>query len=122
MACRWARLQADIDVNLRRGAWYRLLKIEGFDAVVDVNCRPVPVVRAFVQISTSPPRRWTVVATPRTTRTSRPLPPDVGSHYAVCPSCRDRVALHGRPRRMLCRRCRVEFAIAWEEHYLEQAL
>ena len=122
MAGRWARLQADIDVNLRRGAWYRVLKIEGFDAVVDVNCRSVPVVRAFVQISTSPPRRWTVVATPRTTRTSRPLPADVGSHYAVCPSCRDRVALHGRPRRMLCRRCWVEFAVAWEEHYLEQAL
>ena len=122
MAGMWARLQADIDVKLRRGAWYRLLKIEGFDAVVDVNRKPVPVVKAFLQMSTSPPRRWTVVATPRTTRTSRLLPAGLGSHYAVCPSCRDRAALHGRPSRMLCRRCSVEFAVAWEEHYLEQAL
>ncbi len=125
MAGMWARLQADIDVNLRRGAWYRLLKIEGFDAVVDVNRKPVLVVRAFLQISTSPPRRWTVVATPTPTptrRTSRASPADVGSHYAVCPSCRDRVPLHGRPRRMLCRRCSVDFAVAWDEHYLAQAL
>lgn len=128
MAGMWARLQADIDVNLRRGAWYRLLKIEGFDAVVDVNRKPVPVVRAFLQISTSPPRRWTVVATPtatatpRTARAARAVPADMGSHYAVCPSCRDRVPLHGRPRRMLCRRCSVDFAVAWDEHYLAQAL
>jgi hypothetical protein len=126
MAGMWARLQADIDVNLRRGAWYRLLKIDGFDAVVDVNRRPVPIVRAFLQISTSPPRRWTVVATPvptaTTRRASRALLADLGSHYAVCPSCRDRVPLHGRPRRMECQRCSVEFAVAWDEHYLEPAL
>jgi hypothetical protein len=118
----WARLQTDIDVNLRRGAWYRLLKIDGFDAVVDVNRRPVPIVRAFLQISNSPPRRWTVVATPRTARAARALPADVGSHYGVCPSCRDRVPLHGHPTRMLCRRCSVDFAVAWDEHYLAQDL
>ena len=111
-------MQADIDVNLRRGAWYRLLKVDGFDAVVDVNRRPVPIVKAFLQISTSPPRRWTVVPTPRTARAARALPADMTSHYAVCPSCRDRVALHGRPARMLCHRCRVEFAVAWDEQYL----
>jgi hypothetical protein len=121
MAGKWARLQADIDVNLRRGAWYRLLKLDGFDAVVDVNRRPVPVVRAFLQISTSPPRRWTVVPTPRTARAARALPADMASHYAVCPSCRDRVALPGRPARMLCHRCRVEFAVAWDEQYLPPA-
>jgi hypothetical protein len=118
----WARLQADLNCQLRRGAWYRLIKMEGLAAVVDVNRNPVPVVRAFVQISSSPPRRWTVVATPRTARAARALPPDVGSHYAVCPSCRDRVPLHGRPSRMLCRRCNVDFAVAWDEHYLAQAL
>lgn len=119
MAGTWARLQADLNCNLRRGAWYRLLKIEGLAAVVDVNRKPVPVVRAFLQLSHSPPRRWTVVATPRT---ARELPADIGSHYAVCPSCRDRVPLHGRPRRMPCRRCGVDFDVAWDEHYLAQAL
>ena len=115
----WARLQADLNCNLRRGAWYRLIKMEGLAAVVDVNRKPVPVVRAFLQISNSPPRRWTVVTTPRT---ARPLAGPLGSQYAVCPSCRDRVPLRGRPSRMLCRRCSVEFAVAWEEHYLAQAL
>jgi hypothetical protein len=116
----WVRLQADLNCNLRRGAWYRLLKVERLAVVVDVNHKAVPVVRAFVQITKAPPRRWTVVATPA--HTARALPPDVGSHYAVCPSCRDRVALHGRPRRMLCRRCGVDFAVAWEEHYLAEPL
>ena len=116
----WVRLEADLNCNLRRGAWYRLLKTGQFAVVVDVNHKPVPVVRAFVQITESPPRCWTVVPTP--VHTARPLPPDVGSHYAVCPSCRDRVPLHGRPRRMLCQRCDVEFAVAWDEHYLPKAL
>jgi hypothetical protein len=116
----WVRLQADLNCNLRRGAWYRLIKIEQFAVIVDVNRKPVPVVRAFVQIRNAPPRHWTVVPTPP--HGARPLPPDVGSHYAVCPSCGDRVALHGRPRRMLCLRCGVDFAVAWDEHYLSQAL
>lgn len=120
MAGTWARLQADLNCNLRRGAWYRLLKIEGLAAVVDVNRQPVPVVRAFLEISHSPPRRWTVVPRPR--NVPPPLRVDVGAQYAVCPSCRDRVPLRGRPSRMLCRRCAVDFAVAWEEHYLAQAL
>jgi len=42
--------------------------------------------------------------------------------WGIARACRDRVALRGRPGRMLCRRCGVEFAVAWEEHYLAQAL
>ena len=42
----WARLQADVNCNLRRGAWYRLIKSQGLAAVVDVKGRAVPVVRA----------------------------------------------------------------------------
>ncbi len=112
---RWARLQTDWNFwNLRRGAWYRLLKLEHLEAVVDVNRKPVTVLRAFVEISASPPRRWTVVPRPRD---ARALPPDV-PHYAVCPSCRDRVTLDGRPRRMQCQRCRADFEVAWDEQYL----
>src|SRR2546425_694591 len=58
----WARLQADVNCNLRRGAWYRLIKAQGLAAVVDVKGTPVAVVRAFLQMSSSPPRKWTVVA------------------------------------------------------------
>src|SRR6266566_3046886 len=61
----WARLQADLNCNLRRGAWYRLIKADGLAAVVDVKGTPVPVVRAFLQMSNTPPRKWTVVPRPR---------------------------------------------------------
>ena len=110
----WARLQADVNCNLRRGAWYRLIKAQGLAAVVDVKGTPVAVVRAFLQVSNTPPRKWTVVPRPRNT----PRSIDIGEHYLVCPSCRDRVAFHGRPSRMTCARCRVEFAIDWDEQYL----
>lgn len=110
----WARLQADLNCNLRRGAWYRLIKVEGFAALVDVNRKAVPVVRAFLQLSNAPPRRWTVVPRPQNV----PRSVQIGEHYAVCPSCRDRVALRGRPSRMFCNRCSVDFAVAWDEHYL----
>src|SRR5881396_2446320 len=100
----WARLQADVNCNLRRGAWYRLIKAQGLAAVV----------RAFLQMSSSPPRKWTVVPRPR----SMPRSIEMGEHYAVCPSCRDRVPLRGRPRSMMCGRCSVEFAVDWEEQYL----
>jgi len=98
----WARLQADVNCNLRRGAWYRLIKAQGLAAVVDVKGTPVAVVRAFLR-----PRN-----VPRSV--------DIGEHYAVCPSCRDRVPLRGRPSRMMCSRCSVEFAVDWEEQYLLQ--
>jgi hypothetical protein len=114
----WARLQADLNCNLRRGAWYRLIKVQGLAAVVDVNRKPVPVVRAFLQLSNTPPRRWTVVPRP----SSVPRSVEIGAFYAVCPSCRDRVPLRGHPTRMLCGRCSVDFAVDWDEHYLSQSI
>lgn len=101
----WARLQADLNCNLRRGAWYRLIKAEGLAALVDVRGTPVPVVRAFLQMSTKPPRKWTVVRRPRHV-------------YAVCPSCRARVAIQGTPPRLMCEHCSVEYAVDWDERYL----
>jgi len=82
--------------------------------VVDVKGTPVAVVRAFLQMSSSPPRKWTVVPRPQNV----PRSIEMGTHYAVCPSCRDRVSLRGRPGRMMCGRCSVEFAVDWEEQYL----
>src|SRR5213594_1423856 len=61
----WARLQADVNCSLRRGAWYRLIKAQGLAAVVDVKGTPVAVVRAFLQMSNSPPRQWPLVPRPR---------------------------------------------------------
>ncbi|MGH7700200.1 MAG: hypothetical protein ACREMJ_06755, partial [Gemmatimonadales bacterium] len=64
----WGRLQADVNCRLRRGAWYRVLRVASLEAVVDVNRKPLPVPRYLLEIISSPPRRWTVVPAPKTAR------------------------------------------------------
>ena len=112
---RWGRLQIDVNCALRRGAWYRVAQLAPMVAVLDVNRRPLKVPNYLVQVVSSPPNRWSVV--PRPTRAGE-LPPDWGPLYGVCPSCRERAALRGRPRRLECMRCRGEFEVAWDEEYL----
>src|SRR5438128_846544 len=60
----WARLQADLNVRLRRGAWYRIKQLGPLQAVVEVRGRPLEVPSAFLQVVDSPPRTWSVVARP----------------------------------------------------------
>src|ERR1041384_6017624 len=96
----WARLQADVNCNLRRGAWYGLITAQGLAAVVDVKGTPGPVVRAFLEGANTPPRKWTVVSRPANV----PRSVESGEHDAVCPACRDRVSLRGRPGRLPCGR------------------
>src|SRR2546427_13292763 len=79
------RLQANVNCQLRRGGWYRVLRLASVEAVLDVNSGPVPVLIPFLEISNTPPRRWTVV--PRPAHAVN-MPPTWGSEYAVCPSCR----------------------------------
>ena len=111
---RWGRLHIDVKSPLRRGAWYRVAKVTSLAAVVEVNRLPVAVPQYLIEIVPYPPRRWTVVPRPRDAR----LPADWGPAYGVCPSCRGRSALRGRPRSLACRRCRGEFEVAWDEEYL----
>lgn len=114
----WGRLQVDVNCVLRRGAWYRVARLASLNAILDVNHQPTAVPHYLVQVRSAPPNRWSVV--PRPQRAGE-MPPDWGPHYGVCPSCRERVALRGRPRRLTCGRCRGEFAVAWDEGYLAEA-
>ena len=109
---RWGRLQADVNCQLRRGAWYRITKLASLEAVLDVNRRPVTVPECLLQVASTPPARWTIVPTPRNVVRLW------GTRYVVCPNCRDRARLEGRPRRMRCVRCKREFEVAWDEAYL----
>jgi hypothetical protein len=110
---RWASLNRDVNVNIRRGAWYRVLRLGAHDAVLEVNRRPLSVPRNYLSLSLQPPRSWTVV--PRPLRSAR-LPPSWGDAYAVCPACRERAPLPaGRPRAQRCRRCNGFFTIAWTD-------
>lgn len=111
----WGRLQVNVNCQLRRGAWYRVTRLAPLQAILDVNRKPLVVPHFMIEVVSKPPRRWTVVPRPRG---ARDLPAEWGSVYAVCPSCRERVALRGRPRRLDCRRCSGAFDVAWDEAYL----
>src|SRR5207248_2233519 len=60
----WARVRADQDCPLRRGAWYRVVELTPVEAIVDVNHRLLHIPRAFVQVLPLRPPTWTVVPGP----------------------------------------------------------
>ncbi|MFN2571239.1 MAG: hypothetical protein ABR537_06450 [Gemmatimonadales bacterium] len=113
MALLFARLQADVPLKLRRGAWYRVVELNDLQAVIEVNRRKVGVLRAWLEIQPRPPRRWSVV---RVAKDNRKAPAHLRGTYGVCPSCRTRAPL---PKRtvdtLVCARCRQEFEINWDE-------
>jgi hypothetical protein len=114
-ALQWARLNADLNVRLRRGAWYRVLELRPLEAVLDVRGGRVTVPRPFLEIVGTPPRRWTVVAE---LRDASQVPPAWGGRYAVCPNCRERQPLERRSNDMRCQRCAGLYEISWNEGYL----
>jgi len=113
---RWARLQADVDLRIRRGAWYRVLQASDLEVILEVNDHPVSVLRAVVEIVNRPAPRWTVVTAPEAL--AKKVPKVLGGPYGVCPSCGERAALKKRAKRMPCPSCKWEFEIAWDEGYL----
>jgi hypothetical protein len=58
----YARLRENVNIRLRRGAWYRVLKLQDLEAILDVNGRPRTVATALLEIVKQPPPRWTVVS------------------------------------------------------------
>jgi len=56
MAGMWARLQADLNVKLRRGAWYRITRLDPLKAVLEVGGRPPrDSLRVFCRLSSGRP-------------------------------------------------------------------
>jgi hypothetical protein len=85
-----------------------VLSASQLEVVVKVHDRPVLIARPWLELVAVPPARWSVVE--RSTTARRHLH-DLGSRYAVCPSCRERVPLGGRPSKLRCRRCRGVFGV-----------
>src|SRR6266550_334478 len=83
----WARIRPAEASHLRRGAWYRVVKLTPQEAVLDVNGTLTAFPRPSLEILPTRPTRWTVV--PRPPRSAR-LPITWGSRYGVCPNCRAR--------------------------------
>lgn len=107
---KWARLQEDAKTPLRRGAWYRVLRLAAREAVLDVGRHPLSLSRSLLQFSSAPPAEWTVVQDTRNPATGMPA---VRSTHAVCPNCRRRVPLTGFPSAMRCPGCNGLFEVAW---------
>src|SRR5881397_559044 len=76
----WARLQADLNCKLRRGAWYRVRELGPLEAVVEVKGKALPVPCAFLKVVEVPPRRWTIVPRPHD---AVRYPASWGTRYAV---------------------------------------
>lgn len=111
----WARLRVEADVGLRRGAWYRVTRFTPSEVFLDVQRFPIGVPRRYLEVVLGRPLRWSVVPRPRD---ASKLPPGLGVPYAVCPVCRTRAPLEGRPGKMTCPKCQGVFAVAWDERYL----
>ena len=114
MAILFARLQADVPLKMRRGAWYRVIQLTDLQAVIEVNHRKVGVLRAWLEIQQRPPQRWSVV---HGSAENKKAPPHLRGTYGVCPNCRARAPLPKKTtvRTLECARCRQEFEINWEE-------
>src|SRR5437762_13716611 len=78
----WARLRSDASVPLRRGAWYRVLRVTASDAVLDVNKRVVNVPHAALHMTGRALGVWAIDPRPRN---ARQLTPSLGARYGVCP-------------------------------------
>ncbi len=116
MAIMFARVQDDVPLKLRRGAWYRVLELNDLQAVIEVNHRRIGVLRAWLEIQQRPPQRWSVV---EGSKDNRKAPPHLRGTYGVCPNCRARAPLPKRAKAHQCAKCRGEFEINWAEAGIE---
>ncbi|HTR22230.1 MAG TPA: hypothetical protein VMH88_15370 [Gemmatimonadales bacterium] len=112
----YARLRENVNLKLRRGAWYKVLLVEDIHSLLEVNGRPISVATALLEIVKRPPPRWTVVV-PRES-SAKKTPSQLGTEYGVCPSCGERAPLSKRAHRLRCPSCKWEFEVAWDEGYL----
>lgn len=112
----YARLRENVNVRLRRGAWYKVVHIEGLKAMLEVNGRKVVIATALLEIVKRPHPRWTVVQ--QRPEDAGRTPGPLAERYGVCPSCGERAPLRTRVRRLRCSYCKYEFAVAWDEVYL----
>src|SRR5947207_13780667 len=90
MAMLFARVQDDVPLKLRKGAWYRVLEINDLQAVIEVNRRKVGVLRAWRAIRDPPPQRWAGV---EGSKNNTKAPPPPGGRSRAAPHCRARARL-----------------------------
>jgi hypothetical protein len=111
----WARTRARTSRQVRRGAWYRVIRATPLEGILEVNRHPVAVPRAVLQILPFRPLLWSVVT--RLPNAMHP-PASWGATYGVCPQCSTRAPLSQHATQVHCPRCNGLFAVAWEDSAL----
>ena len=104
----WARVVGDVNVRVRRGAWYEVIRLTPEAALLDVNRGTLNVPRSAVQVLIVRPREWSVVSRPYD---AVDIPISWGSRYAVCPRCSLRASLKDQHVEMQCPGCQEVFSI-----------
>jgi len=104
----WARVVGDVNVSVRRGAWYEVIRLTPDAALLDVNRRTLNVPRSAVQVLSVRPREWSVVSRPYD---AMDLPIAWGSRYGVCPRCSLRASVKDQHIEMQCPGCKGVFEI-----------
>jgi hypothetical protein len=112
-AKQYARLRAEANVPLRRGAWYSVVRVTATDAVLNVHQRMVNVPKSILEIATRPSGTWSVVPRPRRSL----APTSWGPRYAVCPQCNARAPLPKGGASMRCGGCNGVFEVGWGDSY-----
>ncbi|MGH7700566.1 MAG: hypothetical protein ACREMJ_08640 [Gemmatimonadales bacterium] len=110
----WARVKPDLNCRLRRGAWYRVVRSNPAEAVLEVHHGTITVPATVVEIRSRRPEHWTVVPLPRD---AVDIPFSWGSRYAVCPRCSGRAPVVERVAVLPCPSCGDAFDVAWSERY-----
>src|SRR5260370_41990864 len=90
----WARVVGDVNVNLRRGAWYEGVRLTPDAVLLDVQHRSLSIPRSTLEIVTTRPRRWSVVARPYD---AVDLPMSWRARYGVGPEGSRRAAVDAHP-------------------------
>lgn len=98
----WARVTGDVNLGVRRGAWYEVVRLTPEAAWLDVSRRTLSVPRESLEIVTVRPDQWSVVPRPYD---AVDLPVKWGSRYIVCPRCSQRAAVPEYPTEMQCPGC-----------------
>jgi len=115
----WARVAGDVNVGVRRGAWYQVVRLTADAAWLDVFQRTNSVPRDALEIVTTRPDVWSVVTRPYD---AVDLPVKWGSRYAVCPRCSRRAGLPERAAEMQCPGCQRVFPLRLSQLFSDREL
>jgi hypothetical protein len=111
----WPATKREHSKQLRHGAWYPVIDDDRPDRVtLEIAGRRVVVPRRILEITPERPTRFAVIHRLDHVPGKRDSF-GLGRHYGVCPTCRWRFGIIGRPERETCPKCGLTAEVAWWE-------